>query len=236
MTLTRPKLLRELALEYLRDRIADNSLKMGRTLSEGGISEELGVSKSRHTKLWRSYVTRAWSVSNLKKGARVFSLSESEVAQICDFCLAIETAGFELAPERNPKALADDMARVVQEKATARMAGNGGHWRERSEIILCPALPKFARNCERQLRLKTGRKRHYPRAERMGCGADIRYAGLASEVRGIGNIAMGFEPGFATSQHRLFAERRSEPCQPLFARRGHQSNFGCARRGGKTVF
>lgn len=51
MTLIRPKSLRELALEYLRDRIVDGSLKRDRTLSERGISEELGVSKSRYTKL-----------------------------------------------------------------------------------------------------------------------------------------------------------------------------------------
>ena len=46
MALERPKSLRELALEHLRDSIIDGSLKMGQVLSERKISEELGVSKS----------------------------------------------------------------------------------------------------------------------------------------------------------------------------------------------
>ena len=46
MVLERPKSLRELALEHLRNSIIDGSLKMGQVLSERKISEELGVSKS----------------------------------------------------------------------------------------------------------------------------------------------------------------------------------------------
>ena len=46
MALERPKSLRELALEHLRNSIIDGSLKMGQVLSERKISEELGVSKS----------------------------------------------------------------------------------------------------------------------------------------------------------------------------------------------
>ncbi len=45
MALERPKSLRELALEHLRNSIIDGSLKMGQILSERKISEELGVSK-----------------------------------------------------------------------------------------------------------------------------------------------------------------------------------------------
>ncbi len=44
--LQRPKSLRELALEHLRNSIIDGSLEMGQILSERKISEELGVSKS----------------------------------------------------------------------------------------------------------------------------------------------------------------------------------------------
>ena len=46
MALERPKSLRELALEYLRNRIVDGTFQMGQVLSERKISEELGVSKS----------------------------------------------------------------------------------------------------------------------------------------------------------------------------------------------
>ena len=46
MPITRPKTLKELALEQLRDSIIVGDLEMGQMLSERSISEELGVSKS----------------------------------------------------------------------------------------------------------------------------------------------------------------------------------------------
>ncbi|MYF89068.1 MAG: GntR family transcriptional regulator, partial [Boseongicola sp. SB0676_bin_33] len=42
MALERPKSLRELALEHLRNSIIDGTLKMGQALSEREISEGLG--------------------------------------------------------------------------------------------------------------------------------------------------------------------------------------------------
>ena len=124
MALERPKSLRELALEYLRKSIVSGNLKMGQTLSERSISEELGVSKSPVREALAQLRDEGLVSIEPQKGARVFSLSESEVAQICDFRQAIETAAFELALKRSPDALADDMARVVSEMKSARQAGN----------------------------------------------------------------------------------------------------------------
>ncbi len=59
-----------------------------------------------------------------QKGAKVFSLSNDEVAQICDFRQAIETAAFELALARNPQALAEDMAEVVAKMKQAQKKGH----------------------------------------------------------------------------------------------------------------
>lgn len=124
MALERPKSLRELALEHLRKSIVSGNLKMGQTLSERSISEELGVSKSPVREALAQLRDEGLVSIEPQKGARVFSLSESEVAQICDFRQAIETAAFELALKRSPNALADDMARVVSEMKSARQAGN----------------------------------------------------------------------------------------------------------------
>jgi DNA-binding GntR family transcriptional regulator len=55
-----------------------------------------------------------------QKGARVFSLSEEEVSQICDFRQAIEIAAFELALARDPVGLSVEMSRVVEEMARKR--------------------------------------------------------------------------------------------------------------------
>ncbi len=124
MALERPKSLRELALEHLRNSIIDGSLKMGQVLSERKISEELGVSKSPVREALAQLRDEGLVSIEPQKGARVFSLSEPEVTQICDFRQAIETAAFELALLRNPEGLAGDMQRVVKDMEKERRRGN----------------------------------------------------------------------------------------------------------------
>ena len=124
MTIVRPKSLKELALEYLRNSIVDGTLKMGQALSERGISEELGVSKSPVREALAQLHDEGLVIIEPQKRARVFSLSESEVAQICDFRQAIETAAFELALERNPDALAQEMDQVVKDMAAVHKQGD----------------------------------------------------------------------------------------------------------------
>ena len=124
MALERPKSLRELALEHLRNSIIDGSLKMGQILSERKISEELGVSKSPVREALAQLRDEGLVSIEPQKGARVFMLSEPEVAQICDFRQAIETAAFELALQRDPKGLANDMQRVVKDMQRERSRGN----------------------------------------------------------------------------------------------------------------
>ena len=122
MALERPKSLRELALENLRQSIVDGTLKMGQALSERGISEELGVSKSPVREALAQLRDEGLVTIEPQKGARVFSLSNAEVAQICDFRQAIETAAFELALKRNPTGLAADITQVVNEMRASRAA------------------------------------------------------------------------------------------------------------------
>ena len=124
MALERPKSLRELALEHLRANIVDGTLKMGQTLSERGISEDLGVSKSPVREALAQLRDEGLVSIEPQKGARVFTLSEVEVAQICDFRQAIETAAFELALKRSASGLASDMGQLVDEMRTSRLAGN----------------------------------------------------------------------------------------------------------------
>ena len=124
MALARPKSLRELALEHLRESIVDGSLKMGQVLSERRISEELGVSKSPVREALAQLRDEGLVSIEPQKGARVFSLSEPEVSQICDFRQAIESAAFELALARDRAGLASEMRRVVSEMKQAREKGN----------------------------------------------------------------------------------------------------------------
>ncbi len=113
MTLERPKSLRQLALDHLRSAIVSGRLKMGQSLSERQISEQLGVSKSPVREALAQLRDEGLVCIEPQKVARVFSLSADEVGQICDFRLAIENAAFELALARNRINLANDMDAIV---------------------------------------------------------------------------------------------------------------------------
>ena len=128
MPITRPKTLKELALEQLRDSIIVGDLEMGQMLSERSISEELGVSKSPVREALAQLRDEGLVTIEPQKGARVFLLTEEEVVQICDFRHAIETAAFELALERNQQALAEDMRDVVDGMTKARQRGDMKHY------------------------------------------------------------------------------------------------------------
>ncbi len=124
MKLIRPKSLKELALEHLRGRIVDGTLKMGQALSERGISDELGVSKSPVREAFAQLRDEGLVTIEPQKGARVFTLTELEVNQICDFREAIEAAAFEIALKRNQKKLAKEMGQIVKEMGAARKSGD----------------------------------------------------------------------------------------------------------------
>ncbi len=113
MQIARPKSLRELALEHLRNSIIDGTLEMGQALSERGISDDLGISKSPVREALAQLRDEGLVIIAPQKGVRVFTLSHEEVVQICDFRQAIETCVFELALNRNPEGLAEEMAEVV---------------------------------------------------------------------------------------------------------------------------
>lgn len=124
MTLIRPKSLRDLALEHLRQQIIDGTLKMGQMLSERGISDELGVSKSPVREALAQLREEGLVLIEPQKGARVFSLTADAVNQLCDFRLAIEGAAFDLALTLGAGALANEMDSNVKEMAAAQKAGD----------------------------------------------------------------------------------------------------------------
>lgn len=124
MRLARPKSLKELALEHLRERIIDGSLPMGTALSERRISENLGVSKSPVREALAQLREEGLVSIEPQKGARVFTLTEEEVAQICDFRLAIEYAAIELAIARNSDGLSKDMNNIITDMKAAKKAEN----------------------------------------------------------------------------------------------------------------
>ena len=124
VVLERPKSLRELALEYLRERIVEGTYPMGSILSERKISDALGVSKSPVREALAQLRDEGLVEIEPQKGARVFSLSVGEVIHLCDFREALEITAFELALKRNQVALADEMQRLASEMEIEKSKGN----------------------------------------------------------------------------------------------------------------
>jgi DNA-binding GntR family transcriptional regulator len=122
--LERPKSLAEMVLSHLRASIVHGDLKLGQLLSERQLADELGVSKTpvrealaqlRNEGLVRIYPQR---------GAFVFTLSAREVAELCEFRSAVESAAVRLAISRNPAAFAVALAPVVADMAAAQRRGD----------------------------------------------------------------------------------------------------------------
>lgn len=124
MVIERPKSLRDLVLENLRDRIVSGHLAMGQALSERGISDELQVSKTPVREAFAQLREEGLVQIEPQKGAKVFTLTEEEVEQICQFRMTIETSAFELALARNQKDLVADMDAIVSQMTTAMKAGD----------------------------------------------------------------------------------------------------------------
>jgi DNA-binding GntR family transcriptional regulator len=124
MAIERPKSLRDLVLENLRERIVSGQLAMGQTISERSISDDLQVSKTPVREALAQLREEGLVEIEPQKGAKVFTLTVDEVAQICDFRMTIEFAAFELALTLDPAGLCKDMADVVQDMAKAMEAGD----------------------------------------------------------------------------------------------------------------
>jgi len=124
MVIERPKSLRDLVLENLRDRIVSGQLAMGQALSERSISDELQVSKTPVREAFAQLREEGLVQIEPQKGAKVFTLTEEEVEQICHFRMTIESAAFELALARDHNNLVADMKDVVAHMANAMKAGD----------------------------------------------------------------------------------------------------------------
>lgn len=120
----RPKSLAQTVLSHLRSSIVHGDLELGQLLSERQLADDLGVSKTpvrealaqlRNEGLVRIYPQR---------GAFVFTLSAREVAELCEFRSAVETAAIKLAIARNPEPFAASLATVVSDMASAQRRGD----------------------------------------------------------------------------------------------------------------
>jgi DNA-binding GntR family transcriptional regulator len=122
--IARPKSLAETVLAHLRSSIVHGDLELGQPLSERQLADDLGVSKTPVREALAQLRNEGLVLIFPQRGAFVFTLSAREVAAICEFRSAVETAAIRLAMVRNPDAFTADLAAIVAEMAAAQKRGD----------------------------------------------------------------------------------------------------------------
>ena len=120
----RPKSLAQTVLTHLRFSIVHGDLELGRQLSERQLADELGVSKTPVREALAQLQNEGLVRIYPQRGAFVFTLSAHEVAELCEFRSALESAALRLAIARNPEAFATALAPVVADMAAAQRRGD----------------------------------------------------------------------------------------------------------------
>jgi DNA-binding GntR family transcriptional regulator len=121
--LERPASLADRVTAALRDAIQDGELEFGEALSEAGLSEKLGVSRTPVREAFARLQREGLVVVRPQRGTFVFDLTSEEFREICDCRTELETSALRLAMARNVGALAERLTLVVNRMGSARAEG-----------------------------------------------------------------------------------------------------------------
>jgi len=116
----RPKSLTETAVEYIRDAIAKGDLGLGHSVSESALAASLGISKTPVREALAQLKIEGLVKIFPQKGTFVFTMSEQEVIEICEFRYTLESAALKLAGARNRPAFLEGLKKVEAQMTAAR--------------------------------------------------------------------------------------------------------------------
>ncbi|PWJ20221.1 Ldh family oxidoreductase [Jannaschia seohaensis] len=105
--------LSEQAREAIRSRIISGEFPMGEKLTESGLVRLLGVSKSPIREALLQLEREGLIVLSANRTTRVFSMGASEIAELGELRLILESEAMRLACSRNPGPLARDLSDIV---------------------------------------------------------------------------------------------------------------------------
>jgi DNA-binding GntR family transcriptional regulator len=108
-----PLSLTEFAIERIRGAIVDGALELGQQISEAALSTNLGISKTPVREALVRLQSEGLVVIHPRRGTFVFTMSEEELAEICECRLALERAALQAAMGRSAAALADALAVIT---------------------------------------------------------------------------------------------------------------------------
>jgi DNA-binding GntR family transcriptional regulator len=121
--LDRPASLADRVTAALRDAIQDGEFGFGEALSEAGLSDKLGVSRTPVREAFARLQREGLVVVRPQRGTFVFHLTAEEFREICDCRTELECAALRLALARDRDALAARLDAVVAQMRQARAEG-----------------------------------------------------------------------------------------------------------------
>ena len=139
----RPASLTEIALQKIRKAIVEGALPLGSAISEGQLAASLGISKTPVREAMAQLRIEGLVTIVPQSGTFVFTLSATEVVEICELRQMLEAAALRLALERNRARLIAGLADVCAGMDKVRAAGD-----ERAYLRLDSAFhEQFFANC-----------------------------------------------------------------------------------------
>ena len=118
--IARPKSLTAMAVEYLRTAITKGDLGLGQPISESTLATSLGISKTPVREALAQLKIEGLVKIFPQKGTFVFTMSEQEVIDICEFRYLLESAALRLAISSNNPAFVKELTEVVNRMTRAR--------------------------------------------------------------------------------------------------------------------
>jgi DNA-binding GntR family transcriptional regulator len=118
----RPASLTEIALQEIRVAIVEGALPLGSAISEGQLAASLGISKTPVREALAQLRMEGLVTIVPQSGTFVFTLSATEVVEICELRQTLEAAALRLALERNRERLIEGLAEVCARMDKVRAA------------------------------------------------------------------------------------------------------------------
>ncbi len=122
LRLERPLRLTELACERIRAAIVEGRFALGEQMSEAQLAQQLGVSKTPVREALLGLKSEGLVEVHPQRGTFVFRLDPERVGQLCRYRAMVESAALAEAIAADPKGLAADMARCVDDMLKAEQA------------------------------------------------------------------------------------------------------------------
>ncbi len=118
----RPDSLSKTAEAYIREAIVKGTFGLGEPLQEAKLSAATGISKTPIREALAALKLQGLVQIIPQRGAFVFSLSQADVVQLCQYRLILETAALDQALAESPGDLVNELEAVVAKMSEAMTA------------------------------------------------------------------------------------------------------------------